>query len=561
MIGVTLDNRYTILEHIGEGGMAIVYKAQDSKTDHLVAVKVLRKEFSDNEEYVARFKREVEAASKMTHHNIVNLLDVGEYENHRYLVMEHVQGQTLKEYMSLKEKVPVHIAFQITIRILSALQHAHSKGIIHRDIKPQNILIDQEGHVKIADFGIARVTGTDTLSQKDKVLGSAHYLSPEQAQGLEVTEASDIYSTAIVLYEMLTKHVPFDGESPVNIAIKHIKARHKPLEEYRDDIPLGLEYIISKALEKSPEKRYTKAVDMAKDIHELATSTANKSTFSKEQGKISPQAPQPKQSAKSMNNFKRRMLYYGVPLITAAVIFVLMITGVFSIYDQIVNTLEAPYVIGEREEIVMRTLEKLNLVADITRTSDENIEKGIVILQTPDFETKMRKGETIFLTISTGSSLQTVPKIVGDDIEQAKETCAKLGFKVLVASKHVLSDAPYNTILTQDPLEGAQLSSGGIIQVTLSGGKVILPQFVDMNKEDALLLAQTSHINIEEIREIPTSDTTKLNLVAAQQFENDQGEEYNPGDTVIEETTGTLAVYVSNQPKPKEVLPELEEEP
>lgn len=225
-----LANRYRLIEQIGMGGMAIVYRAVDLRTGHNVAVKVLRPEYNEDREFISRFQREAEAASKMTHHNIVNLLDVGMDGENRYLVMEYVQGKTLKAVIQERGKLSAPLACQIAIRILSALEHAHRNGIVHRDIKPQNILVHEDGHIKVADFGIARIADSATLTHGDNVMGSVHYFSPEQARGEGATAASDIYSTGIVLYEMLTGRVPYDGDNPVAVAMQHLHAAPAPIQ-------------------------------------------------------------------------------------------------------------------------------------------------------------------------------------------------------------------------------------------------------------------------------------------------------------------------------------------
>ena len=218
-----LADRYRLVEQIGVGGMAIVYRAIDRNTGHSVAVKVLKPEFNRDAEFVGRFQREAEAASKMTHHNIVNLLDVGVEGEFRYLVLEYVSGNTLKDIIRQRGRLNADTAIQITVRILSALQHAHDNGIIHRDIKSQNILVNTDGHIKVSDFGIARVAGSNTISKTDNVMGSVHYFSPEQAKGDFTDAKADIYSVGVVMYEMLTGRVPFDADTPVAVAMMQIK--------------------------------------------------------------------------------------------------------------------------------------------------------------------------------------------------------------------------------------------------------------------------------------------------------------------------------------------------
>ena len=261
-----LADRYRLTEQIGMGGMAIVYKAIDLRTGHNVAVKVLRPEFNEDSEFIGRFQREAEAASKMTHHNIVNLLDVGMDGDNRYLVMEYVQGKTLKDVIQERGRLSAPLACQIAIRILSALEHAHRNGIVHRDIKPQNILVHADGHIKVADFGIARIADSSTLTKGDMVMGSVHYFSPEQARGEGASAVSDIYSTGIVLYEMLTGRVPYDGENPVAVAMQHLHAQPVPIQSLAPDVPPAVVHVCMRAMEKNPAMRYQSARDMAADL-------------------------------------------------------------------------------------------------------------------------------------------------------------------------------------------------------------------------------------------------------------------------------------------------------
>ena len=547
MIGRVLDGRYELVEFIGKGGMALVYKAVDQRTHHDVAVKILRPEFNNDEEFLSRFEREAIAASKMSHHNIVNLLDVGLDGDCRYLVMEYVEGETLKEIIQERGPLPPATAAQIAIRILSALQHAHKNGIIHRDIKPQNILVHSEGHIKVADFGIARVAGSHTISKADSVMGSVHYFSPEQAQGDDVTFASDIYSVGVVMYEMMTGYVPFDGETPVAVALQHISAIPKPMTELKPDIPPAMEKIVMKALEKKPENRYQSALDMAQDLHR-AIHEPEGDWLNRIQDKPIPSISQVQKKPPADPKKKRRRLMIRILASTGvAVLLALLFKGAYMIYDEVVNSTTAPYVEDETEENALRLIARAGLVAEISRASSSTEPAGVVILQVPEFDTHMKKGETLLITVSTGPEEQAIPLITDKTVDQARTELEKIGFSLLVLPGRVVSEKPRDTVLSQSPAAGEMLSVGGIIQVTLSGGKVTIPNFVGLLRDEALLKAQQLTFNISEIKEIPVTDETQYNRVAAQQFVSADGTVYAVGDTVIEGTTGTLAVYVASQ--------------
>ena len=263
MKGMVFAERYKLEDFIGQGGMSLVYRAVDIRTGHSVAVKILKSEYNSDKEFLERFQREAQAASLMSHHNLVNLLDVGVEGEYRYLVLEYVNGNTLKDIIRQKGRLNYQTAIQITVRILSALQHAHDNGIIHRDIKPQNVLIHADGHVKVSDFGIARMTNAFTISKGDTVVGSVHYSSPEQATGSVVEATSDIYSTGVVMYEMLTGRVPFVGDTPVAVAMQHVQDPPPPITDFAPETPPAVVAVVMKALEKNPKNRFQSAREMA----------------------------------------------------------------------------------------------------------------------------------------------------------------------------------------------------------------------------------------------------------------------------------------------------------
>ena len=550
MIGLVLDNRYKLTDFIGQGGMALVYKALDQRTHHAVAIKILKPEYIHDEEFLRRFEREAQAASKVSHHNIVNLLDVGSQDNYRYLVLEYVEGRTLKDIIDEKGALPQETAVQIAIRILSALQHMHRNGIIHRDIKPQNILIHADGHVKVSDFGIARLAGSGTISKTDMVMGSVHYFSPEQAQGQEVTEASDIYSAGIVLYEMLTGTVPFDGDSPVAIAMQHVKIPPRPVNILNPEVSPALNAVVLKALAKDPKSRYQQAEDMARDLQKALTEP------SRTEPEIQLDKPVPSRKKDPGNtrhtipfnwrSMTRPMLMAAAAIIVTAVLAWLAVR----MYNNIVSSTTAPYVIDETEENARKLIARAGLTVEVSRTSDASHPAGIVIQQAPDYNTTMRQGAKVLITVSTGPQEQDVPNLYGMSAAKASAELEKLGFSLMVLSRREVSDRPWDTVLSQTPAAGVSLSAGGIVQVTVSGGSVTIPNLVGMNRAEALQLAESLGLRITEVREITVEEPAKDQIVASQFFTDEDNRPVNPQDRVISGTMGRIHVYVLATPQP-----------
>ncbi len=559
MIGKVLDQRYELVEFIGKGGMALVYRAKDNRTGHQVAVKILRPEFIEDQEFLERFDREAQTASKMSHHNIVNLLDIGQEGDLRYLVMEYVNGHTLKDVILQKGALPATVAAQIAIRILSALRHAHENGIIHRDIKSQNILVNTEGHVKVSDFGIARVAGSNTISRTDNVMGSVHYFSPEQAKGTPVSYASDLYSVGVVLYEMLTGQLPFDGDTPVVIAMQHINAKAKNVCEINPSVPPALAHVVEKAMDKNVEQRYQKAVDMAHDIKRALEEPDG--TWL---GRLPDKEPLPVKEDTNKDQFstttrlklkqaRKKKWLKGMAVILLSLLSVFAIVfGSIKIYDNIIRSTEAPYVLDETLDSATRMIEKAGLKIEIKRVSDDVKPIGTVVMQSPEYGTVMRKDETIVITLSMGPEMKEAPDFANMSFAEAKAMAEEYGFILLPLAERKLSSKPWDTVLEQNPVAGTVLKSGEggeVIQVILSGGSVVLPDLVGMTKTDALQKIQQLQLKLVNLIEYEVNDATQIDRVAAQQYviyEDNEAVACQVGDEVMQQAEVTLAVYVLN---------------
>ena len=530
MMEKVLADRYRLVEQIGIGGMAIVYRAVDKRTGHDVAVKVLKPEFNQNAEFVSRFQREAEAASKMTHHNIVNLLDVGMDGGNRYLVMEYVPGKTLKQVIQEKGRLNTATAVQITIRILAALQHAHQNGIIHRDIKPQNILVHADGHIKVADFGIARIANASTLTHDDSVMGTVHYLSPEQASGGDVRETSDIYSVGVVLYEMLTGRVPFDGDNYVAIAMQHLKNKPAPIEQFAPETPPAVCRVCMTALEKNPRFRYQSATDMAMDLrralegrYDEMTATAALEQMARQNGAVSPQQPRPQgqQSAKAADRSRqdsrpKRIARIAVTLLIAAAVFAGLYVGSVQIYDYVVNTTSVPLLTGETQEAAEYDAAKAGLTVTVVTVSS-TATQGQVISQMPENGASIRKGDTVVITVSSGPSTQSLPAVTGMTVTEAADVLSRYGLTYTVVERVVSMDTAADIIVSQSPEAGSECHSGDIVQLAVSGGYALVPDCTGATLEEAKEMIRSAGLSLNAtLQYIETDDPSLHNHVSMQ---------------------------------------------
>ena len=537
-----LAGRYRLLEQIGSGGMAIVYKAEDRRTGHFVAVKLLRPELTQNAEYVSRFQREAQAASKMTHHNIVNLLDVGMDGDSRYLVMEYVPGQTLKQVIQEKGRLPAQTAAAVTIRILSALQHAHENGIVHRDIKPQNILVNEDGLIKVADFGIARIADTRTLSQSDTVVGSVHYFSPEQASGGEADVRSDIYSVGVVLYEMLTGRVPFDADNQVSIAMLHLRGQPEPIENYAPDVPPAVAHVCMVAMSKNPDLRYQSAREMAADLRAAIEGRMDVMQEHLPEGGA-PQGPLTRPEGEEAGEQKARRrpnwLWWILTGLVTALVLGGLYFGVRAIFSSAQTQATVPNLIGMSLEAAQARVKNEGLQLNYTEASNDERQAGVIFQQTPDAETSVRKGDTVTVTVSLGPDTQRkgrVPNVVGYTEDAAIARLEQAELKPRTYNR-ILSTEPVGQVLKQTPAAGADAPEDRVVRLEVSGGSVTVPDLTGMTLLEAREALEKVNLRLaERVRDESNQDSDGRNRVARQ--------EPQAPDAVMESTEISVTIYV-----------------
>ena len=503
-----LADRYRLTEQIGMGGMAIVYRAVDLRTGHNVAVKVLRPEFNEDSEFISRFQREAEAASKMTHHNIVNLLDVGMDGENRYLVMEYVQGKTLKEVIQERGKLSAPLACQISIRILSALEHAHRNGIIHRDIKPQNILVHADGHIKVADFGIARIANSSTLTKGDNVMGSVHYFSPEQARGEGANATSDIYSTGIVLYEMLTGRVPYDGDNPVAVAMQHLHATPIPIQTLAPDVPPAVVHVCMKAMEKNPAMRYQSARDMASDLRAALEIRDDRQMYPEKELEIRQPKPQFKDDSKNLSDtgrnrsrpaiLRRRKRTVLVALLGLAVA-VGLFFGVQAIITQVVTTVRVPELKGYQYEEAQELLEEMDLRSEPVYATSEEYPVNTVMYQSYQPDTVVHKKDTVFLTVSSGPAALDMPDLQKMSYQDALTLLKTMGLSDITRERVVNGEYPVDAVVSQQPAPNEKISKETEVMLTVSGGETIVPNVTGSTLKEAEELLKQKGLKLNPV--------------------------------------------------------------
>ena len=491
-VGKRLDGRYEIQEIVGVGGMSVVYKAYDNVDDRVVAVKILKDEFLTNDDFVRRFKNESKAIALLSHPNIVKVYDVSFGEKLQYIVMEYVDGITLKEYIQKQGAITWNDALFFTTQILKALQHAHDKGIVHRDIKPQNIILLPNGNIKVADFGIARFSRSETRTLTDTAIGSVHYISPEQAKGEFTDEKADIYSVGVVLYEMLAGKVPFEAESAVSVALMQLQNNAKRLTEINPDIPLGLEQICIHAMQKDPKDRYQSATEMLLDVEEVINNPKTVFDYScfvdksptkyiSDTDKITAETPviNEKPIEKTVDSDEDEVEYYDpdhkkkvisavligiIILVTATVLLIMAITGSFKTST---NTLDN-FVGFSYDELISSNKYDYEFVLEQKKTDE--VEPGIVVDQSPEAGSKVISGSQVKLVVSASMDDINVPNIYNLNDEKAKKALANEGltnYKFTTISSETVEEG---LVVYTEPKAGTVVSSDTQIVVFISSG-------------------------------------------------------------------------------------------
>jgi serine/threonine-protein kinase len=477
-----VDRRYRVLKRLGVGGMAEVWCAEDEVLGRRVALKLLGGRFATDPEFRERFRREAQSAAALTHPNIVGIFDRSEWEGTPYIAMELVDGQTLKDIVRERGPLPPHIAVGLTEQILGALGYAHRRGIVHRDVKPQNVILDPEGQAKVADFGIAQA-GHSQMTQTGAIVGTVQYLSPEQANGLPVDPRSDLYSAGIVLYELLTGRVPFDGEAPVAIALKHVNELPVPPGQLRPGIPPAVEAVVLRALEKDPARRFQTAEEFIAALERARRAPAR--------AVVAEPAPAEAWVGEEPRRTNAWLWALGAVVVLAA----LALGAYFLLMGDRVTV---PNLEGRRAEDVAKILQRRGLEADFEDVISDEVPRNRVISQNPAAGDEVREGTVVEVRVSAGRGTAAVPDVAGADEDDAEQTLRDAGFQVRV-QREFSDTVPDGDVISTSPPAGRQATKGRTITLTVSRGQqlVTVPGVVGNTAEGANDVLQGAGLGTE----------------------------------------------------------------
>ena len=517
-LGTMLDDRYEILEVIGTGGMAVVYKAMCHRLNRYVAVKILRDELANDEEFRKRFQTEAQAVAMLSHPNIVSVYDVSHSDGVEYIVMELIEGVTLMQYMKKKGALGWKEALHFAVQISKALEHAHEKGIVHRDIKPQNIMILKDGTIKVADFGIAALESAQE-KKSDQTVGSVHYIAPEQARGEQPDPRSDIYSLGVVMYEMLTGKMPYDGDTAEQVAMKHITGHPVPPQELNPDIPEELAAITLKAMNSDINARYQSASELLRDLEDFRKqqAAANLGSGSDEDVEIldviTPDVhPIGKSGELSKEKYaRRRRRSRKVSILSGAcgvlvfliAVFVFLwnywLRDIFSVAERI----NIPNFVGASYEDIVNSSEFKKLFNfEVNYAIDPDVPEGQIISQDPEADRSMMvvpEGIDVSLTVSTGVRQTVIPDVTDKHYQEATIELQNAGFIVEIANTEASDTVTVDYVISTDPAPGEELAAGSTVFLTVSAGPsiklVTMPNLVGSTEKDAIARIESSNLS------------------------------------------------------------------
>lgn len=570
MIGTMLGNRYELLEKIGEGGMALVYKAKCHLLNRYVAVKILKEQFSSDTEFVEKFKREATAAASLSDNNIVNIYDVGTQEDVNYIVMEYVKGRTLKQIIKEDGKFSSNKAVNAAIQIAKALECAHKNNIIHRDIKPHNILVTEDGIVKVTDFGIAKASNSVTITNSSKIMGSAHYFSPEQAKGSYVDFRTDIYSLGIVIYEMVTGRVPYDAESPVSVALKHIQEPVVPPKQLNESIPESLNRLILKAVEKDPIRRYQTMKDMIVDLKKIENNQ-NFNIMANGLDDDMTRVMDPIVVDNSYNNqsknededydnevgnrrdkrgldSKKKKTIMAVAL-AMLVIVIGAVSGYFAFSKMgsvAGKDATVPNIVGMKQEDAKKLVEDKKLKFVVTGKEKSDKPEGTVLRTFPQEGTKVKTGSEVRVSVSGGADTLGVPNVSGVDLNTAKDIITSSGLKIGNISYKYSNTVPRDSVISQDPQPDTNAATDTKVNLVVSSGPetkyITVPDVSGKSIDEAASIMSNAGLKVSKTP-INTTDKSQEGKIANQSIASSQ--------QVKEGTTVNLTYYQYKEPEKK----------
>ena len=509
MTGKMIANRYEIIEEVGKGGMAVVYKAKCLVLNRYVAIKVLRPEFREDTDFIARFKAEAQSAGSLSHPNIVSIYDVGQEGDLDYIVMEYVEGVTLKQYIDAKAIIPWKEAVDYAAQICSGLEHAHKKGLVHKDIKPHNIIITREGTLKITDFGIAKVMSTSTITTGGAAgMGSVHYFSPEQARGGYIDAKTDIYSLGILMYEMVTGRLPFEGDTAVAVAMQHIEKEPVPPCSLNKDIPQSLENVILRAMSKEQNMRYDTATKMMIDLKKvyLGTPVAFDRQLADGETMVVPKIPEKEhvipdeilvqgekqkksKPQKSAQDKKKDRLGVIAGILTGVLLVAILGAGYYFFMTPAGNEIKLPdftnMTVEEAKETVKNT--DIEIIVEEEQKSD-SVDKGKIISQDPKANKNVKDNAKVKVIVSLGGDGGTMPDLVKRKDSDAQEIIRNLKLIPNVVSE-ISEDIPQGYVVRQSPVMGAKYAEGDTVTIYVSSGKdekfVAVPNLLGKTEDEA----------------------------------------------------------------------------